>query len=671
MPSDKALEQWFSDSGVTSFGLICKGDIVLIDIDKKEFGTEDEFNAVVNDLRAVTEGAYWERTQSGGYHIILRIRNHPSECRHIATEANPKQRIGELRSTNGYTLIAPSVGYVAETSLDFTLTVDSIANLGLVFTADRRKDETAIAPTASSASTIATTTLLTIKGTSIRDKVSDAVRVLLDSPQQIRKGGRSDSFYKVATEVLGWENEFTAQKATPTDSVELMLLDYATAIGYNNSEAKHQISEVRRKQSQFKPSLAVYTSNEQWEPPHTTVMANWKAFIKHSSDRFRFNTLTQQLEFDGTAKDTSDAIICVWELMHTVASDPNKVKGDYDRFAKLLTDYAINHCQYNPIADYLTNLPPSTEDLITPLAERMGLNDLETMLLTKWLLQSYHRPLNAGCDAPYMLILYGVQGCGKSSLLNILSKGWIVNVDNLSTDKDTVMKYHSGWLINNDELSTMTKRDTETLKSVITNPEDVMRLPYASANSRFKRFSVFCGTTNNPHILKDDSGNRRFLPIHMRRDMTTEDRQWLTDNIDGLWGYVKHLAEGGMDYHLTKAEADSLTQTQKNYQLRSQTDDLLFGVILWWVNNQATKDQPLSAAIISQLMGQHRQNISSQHIGRKLATLGFNTENRRCDGGRMRCIANIAHIRTVEDVVEYQCVYSLPIPKVGVESDSF
>jgi P4 family phage/plasmid primase-like protien len=295
-PTDEAMAQWFGQEGVQSFGLICKGEIVLIDIDRKEFETEGKFNeggfnTVVSDLRAATKGAYWERTQSGGYHIILRMHNHPLGCRHIATAANPKQRIGELRSTNGYTLIAPSVGYVAETSLDFTLTVDSIANLGLVFTADRRKDETAIAPTASSVSTIATTTLLTIKGTSIRDNVSDAVRALLDSPQQIRKGNRSDSFYKVATEVLGWENEFTAQKVKPTDPVELMLLDYATAIGYGNSEAKHQISEVRKKQHQFKPSIALHSQ-----------ITGHELFIETTAADAIANDIRSRLLFDETTQ---------------------------------------------------------------------------------------------------------------------------------------------------------------------------------------------------------------------------------------------------------------------------------------------------------------------------------------------------------------------------------
>lgn len=51
-------------------------------------------------------------------------------------------------------------------------------------------------------------------------------------------------------------------------------------------------------------------------------------------------------------------------------------------------------------------------------------------------------------------------------------------------------------LINLDEMSSFNKTDIETMKSKITQPQVVLRLPYGRADIHVKRRASFCGSIN-------------------------------------------------------------------------------------------------------------------------------------------------------------------------------
>jgi putative DNA primase/helicase len=63
------------------------------------------------------------------------------------------------------------------------------------------------------------------------------------------------------------------------------------------------------------------------------------------------------------------------------------------------------------------------------------------------------------------------------------------------------------------EISQMKRSTIETMKSFLSAVSDKFRPPYGRTDVTYQRQCVFVGTTNERTYLKDDTGNRRFLPI--------------------------------------------------------------------------------------------------------------------------------------------------------------
>jgi predicted P-loop ATPase len=480
--------------------------------------------------------------------------------------------------------------------------------------------------------------------------VSKKVKMYLNG--DIEVADRSEAITLVAKELYGWENYFKAEgfEISADEDVDYFIYNFAKKIGAVD-KLDRILSTIDREKCVTSKELVV---GDVWVPTHLTVEANVEEFIRRTAHRFRYNSLTQQLEFDGSVKDTKEAAIALREQMNCITTKPKAVKIKMRDFEDMVMNYAVVNRSYNPIAEYLNDLRSHSDDLITPLAQKMGLTEFEKELLTVWLLQSYHRPLNVGCDAPFMLILVGSQGCGKTSLLRILSKGWMVDLNlRNSNGKDGMILLHKGWFVNNDELSTMDRNGIESLKAEVTSTKDTYRPPYSAITHTLLRHSVFCGTTNQPNILKDDSGNRRFLPIHFRNTFSDEDRMWLEANVDRLWGYVKFLAESGAKRYLSPNQMKELSNHQSDYQLRSHSDDVLLGIMLWWHQNQT--DKPLSASLIGRCLSLHKERMSSQKIGQRLVAIGFQTEQKKVSKLNIRAISNLDHILSFDDVTPYDC----------------
>ncbi|WP_095011908.1 virulence-associated E family protein [Tsuneonella mangrovi] len=119
----------------------------------------------------------------------------------------------------------------------------------------------------------------------------------------------------------------------------------------------------------------------------------------------------------------------------------------------------------------------------------------------------------------YAVIIEGLQGRGKSTFIQMLGRNWFAELDGDFHDmKQMVELMQCAWIMEIPELSGFNRADVRAIKAFISRQEDRARLAYAKRVSEFPMQCVFIGSTNDREYLKDDTGGRRFWPVHCTLD---------------------------------------------------------------------------------------------------------------------------------------------------------
>lgn len=176
------------------------------------------------------------------------------------------------------------------------------------------------------------------------------------------------------------------------------------------------------------------------------------------------------------------------------------------------------------------------------------------------LIQAVARALTPGCKADSVPILEGGQGVGKSTALRILhGPDWFGDALPPMGTKDASDYLRGKWGIELAELAFQRKADIEAQKAFISKNEERFRPAYGREEIFHPRTCVFWGTTNRSDYLKDDTGNRRFLPVRV----TQVDIEGLKANRDKLWAEAVHYFKSGEKYWLA-GELSKYAEKQAN-----------------------------------------------------------------------------------------------------------
>lgn len=127
---------------------------------------------------------------------------------------------------------------------------------------------------------------------------------------------------------------------------------------------------------------------------------------------------------------------------------------------------------------------------------------------------AFMRGVRPGAKFDYMAVLFGPQGIGKSTfckLLAIRPEWYLSGPHDLSDVANTARELAGRFIAEQEELAGFGKRDVETLKAAITRTHDVYIEKYQTTQTERPRRSVFIGTTNSRQVLRDATGNRRYL----------------------------------------------------------------------------------------------------------------------------------------------------------------
>lgn len=248
---------------------------------------------------------------------------------------------------------------------------------------------------------------------------------------------------------------------------------------------------------------------------------------KELNESISFDTFQQRrmvsgfLPWDGTgdvrAWTPQDDVHC---YAHIQGYRPRASRQDV---ADALTIYERAH-QRDPLKELLLSptmmggLPPwdGVPRVETMLIDLLGAEDTP-YVRSAWatfMCSAFMRAIRPGSKADLMAILYGPQGCGKSTFCKRLAikEEWYLSGPRDLSDTANMARELSGKLIaEQEELAGFTKRDIETLKAAISRTHDTYVEKYEKTATERPRRSVFIGTTNNRQVLRDATGNRRYL----------------------------------------------------------------------------------------------------------------------------------------------------------------
>lgn len=164
---------------------------------------------------------------------------------------------------------------------------------------------------------------------------------------------------------------------------------------------------------------------------------------------------------------------------------------------------------------------------------------------SNWFKGMVARALRPGVKFDYVLVLEGPQGIGKSTALAVLGGNWHTEITFSPDNKDFYMALQGHLIVEFSEGETLSRSEVKQLKAVISATKDTFRPPYGREMLDVPRRCVFAMTTNQSEYLKDETGNRRWLPV----ECGAIDIEWLKENRNQLFAEAMARLDAGEKYH--------------------------------------------------------------------------------------------------------------------------
>lgn len=253
----------------------------------------------------------------------------------------------------------------------------------------------------------------------------------------------------------------------------------------------------------------------------------------------------------------------------------------YDFFQKvqkgMVYDAMLHVAKENSIdsaADYLRSLVwDGTARISTWIKEAYGveMTNYYRSVGENWLKGLVKRIIVPGSKFDTVLVLEGKQGMKKSTSLQVIGGSWHVETTMSTDSKDFFMLFQGKAIIEFSEGETMSRTDVKRMKGIISNASDKFRMPYERVSKEFPRRCVFAMTTNESEYLKDDTGNRRWLPVKCEKC----DIEWLKANRGQLLAEAYHRAITLHEttYEFPEDEMEAMHRDRRIYD--ASTDKIL------------------------------------------------------------------------------------------------
>jgi predicted P-loop ATPase len=363
-------------------------------------------------------------------------------------------------------------------------------------------------------------------------------------------------------------------------------------------------------------------------------------------DTFRFNEFTTEID---VVKPNSELMFKTGQLVDAyvdqIASyiENNSDYGvlfDNKKIRSAITVVAMRH-HYNPVIDYFDDAYKNwdhEERLNHIMGDYLGVEETSvTQLITKlFFVGAVAKAHNPKTKFDFVLDLVGGQGAGKTTFLQkIAPLGYYTDQFSTFDNKDDYAVMRRALIINDDEMTATNNASFEILKKFITLQEFEYRKPYGHQAERFAKNFVMARTTNELYYLKDKTGERRFLPLHVSK--ARQKHHPVTDLTDKYvkqcWGEAMQLYKDGFIFALTSEQEEKLDEHRQSFMYTDELEDKIDEAL----NNQFRDKDFITNEALSLAVAPGIDLVKNRKIGNQISNImvnrfGFRKSRRRVNG---------------------------------------
>lgn len=372
-------------------------------------------------------------------------------------------------------------------------------------------------------------------------------------------------------------------------------------------------------------------------------------------DTFRFNEFTTEID---VVKSNSELMFKTGQLVDAyvdqIASyiENNSDYGvlfDNKKIRSAITVVAMRH-HYNPVIDYFDDAYKNwdhEERLNHIMGDYLGVEETSvTQLITKlFFVGAVAKAHNPKTKFDFVLDLVGGQGAGKTTFLQkIAPLGYCTDQFSTFDNKDDYAVMRRALIINDDEMTATNNASFEILKKFITLQEFEYRKPYGHQAERFAKNFVMARTTNELYYLKDKTGERRFLPLHVSK--ARQKHHPVTDLTDKYvkqcWGEAMQLYKDGFSFALTSEQEEKLDEHRQSFMYTDELEDKIDEAL----NNQFRDKDFITNEALSLAVAPGIDLVKNRKIGNQISNImvnrfGFRKCFRKINGKSKRGYAKL------------------------------
>lgn len=180
-----------------------------------------------------------------------------------------------------------------------------------------------------------------------------------------------------------------------------------------------------------------------------------------------------------------------------------------------------------------------------------------------------------GCKHDFMPVFYGPQGTGKSTMARMLAviDAWFSDEIMLGdSSKELVLSLAGKSVVEVSEMGMRGSANPNHVKAMLSRQIDRGRTAYARTVTDRPRRNIFIGTTNDDEPLVDPTGNRRFLPVRVDREI---DSSWLSENVRQIVGEAAAKHASGDDFAIPREVWSDAAERQEAARSAGDVETML------------------------------------------------------------------------------------------------
>jgi len=336
----------------------------------------------------------------------------------------------------------------------------------------------------------------------------------------------------------------------------------------------------------------------------------------------------------GELNDPHVAMIHIWiEENYSIVVQDAAMK-------KALINIAAKN-RYHPVKDYLTSLPEWDGEprSLHWLTEALGVSDIVpkeylSAVGSRFLIGAVRRIMNApaATKVDNMLVFEGLQGDGKSTLIEVLFSPWHGDTPLPLGDKDAYINIRGCWGYEMAEMDSFNKATVSTAKTFMSSHTDNYRPPFGTKNVKYPRQTVLIGSVNHAVYLTDTSGNRRYWPVWADRINVG----WLKNNREQLWAEALHRCRDNQIHWIDNKKEPELAALIKYEQaLREHPDAWEAALFIWMDGGDCMKEHYSTVDILMDVIKMDLRSINKSHemkLSNAMEKLGWQKKRKRVEG---------------------------------------